>query len=179
MKPKLLLLSLPLALAAFIGWPAADDTPVPAHLAEQVSYERMAGSLHAVLDAAQETCVAQGARAPTNHAAFLRLTGRRIATSGAEFSFALRSSSPINPAALPQTEIEATTLEALAQGTQTAPSFHEETLGGRAYFTAIYPQRATSSACADCHNDQPASPRHDIREGDLMGALVIRIPREF
>lgn len=179
MKTKLFLLPLPLALAAFIGWPAANEPAAPAHLSEKVSYERMASGLHAVLDAAQETCVEQGALAPTNHAAFLRLTGRRIATGGAEFSFALRSSWPINPAAQPQTGIEAATLEALAQGTQTAPSFHEETLGGRAYFTAIYPQRATSSACVECHNEQPASPRRDFREGDLMGALVIRIPREF
>ena len=52
-------------------------------------------------------------------------------------------------------------------------------LGGRSYFTAIYPDRASLTSCADCHNRHPDSPRRDFKTGDVMGALVIRVPLEF
>lgn len=177
---------------------------VPAHLADSVSYRRMADGLHAVLRAANEAFLKEmknpahpsspeaspvspdpnetpGARlsdAAASHAEFLSRASLQIATGGAEFSFALRSPWPTRPLAAAQTQVEEEALVKLQQQPD-EPVFRDEQLGGRAYFTAIYPERATSAACADCHNQLPASPRRDFQTGDLIGALVIRIPREF
>ena len=52
-------------------------------------------------------------------------------------------------------------------------------LGGRSYFTAIYADRATLPSCVSCHNQQPRSPKKDFKLGDVMGAIVVRVPLEF
>lgn len=196
MKARLLLPLLGLgALAAWL--PAADPEPAtPAHLAGTVSYERMAEALHAVLaathnvhlraltdplgnlDTAGLAFLGQPPVRQPSHAEFLRRAARQIATRGAEFSFALRSSWPISPQGDAQTGAEVAALEQFQQNPD-RPVFTDETLGGRAYFTAIYPERASAASCVACHNAHPASPRRDFQPGDLMGALVIRIPREF
>jgi len=31
----------------------------------------------------------------------------------------------------------------------------------------------------DCHNQHPASPRKDLKVGDVMGGVVVRVPLEF
>jgi hypothetical protein len=165
------------------------DIAAPAHLADSVSYQRMADGLHAVLRAANAAWLGAetdqpGARDPASdspsasHAAFLRRTVQEIATHGAEFSFAMRSAWPISPLGAPQTGLEEEALATL-QESPGEPLFRDEQLGGRAYFTAVYPEIATSNSCVDCHNQNAASPRRDFAEGDLMGVLVIRIPREF
>lgn len=210
MKPFLPFL-VPAAVAALLAGcatPSPTEEPAaPAHLADSVSYQRMADGLHAVLRAANAAWLRDGGRSaatPTSpsdlglrtsdlqngslgarpsreidsHAAFLRQTAQEIATHGAEFSFALRSPWPISPQGAAQTGLEEEAL-ALLQKAPDQPVFRDEQLGGRAYFTAIYPERATSSSCVDCHNQHAASPHHDFKEGDFMGALVIRIPREF
>lgn len=162
-------------LAGCATAPSSGESAAPAHLADSASYQRMADGLHAVLRAANAAWLHDGGE---SHAAFLRQTAQEIATHGAEFSFALRSPWPINPLGAPQTGLEEEALAALQQSPG-EPLFRDEQLGGRAYFTAIYPERATSASCVTCHNQNAASPRHDFAEGDLMGALVIRIPREF
>jgi hypothetical protein len=57
--------------------------------------------------------------------------------------------------------------------------YGSESLGGRHYFTAVYAEVATVNACADCHNQNPASPKKDFKTGDVMGGLVVRVPLEF
>lgn len=172
------------------------EPTAPAHLADRVSYRRMADGLHAVLRAANAAWIEAEAGASAtpvspsdsglrtsdgehgSHAAFLRRTAQEIATHGAEFSFAIRSPWPISPLGAPQTGLEEEALATL-QRSPAEPLFRDEQLGGRAYFTAVYPEIATRASCINCHNQNAASARHDFAEGDFMGALVIRIPREF
>jgi hypothetical protein len=89
-----------------------------------------------------------------------------------EFTYALLSPWPINKLNAPETDVEKAGLRAVAD---TGKSFsQEETLGGKKYFTAVYPDKA-SAACVNCHNAHRDSPRHDFKVGDIMGGVVIRI----
>ena len=48
--------------------------------------------------------------------------------------------------------------------------------GGQRYFAAVYPDYAVAEACVSCHNGHKDSPRTDVKLGDVMGGVVIRIP---
>ena len=52
----------------------------------------------------------------------------------------------------------------------------QEKLGDTKYFTAVYPDYGVAPACVTCHNDHKDSPKHDFKIGDVMGAVVNRIP---
>ena len=183
------------ALAAwwlFAAEPAAEKT----HKLTTISPRKFADSLHAVIAADRaayarlvERLAIEGRRIEVSqdwrakdclpvHAQLLREAATRIQQRGAEFSYTLRSLWPINPSHGPQTEVEQAGLEALTRNPD-ANVYTEEMLGGRSYFTAIYPDKASLASCADCHNRHPDSPRRDFKTGDVMGALVIRVPLEF
>ncbi len=178
MKSKASMLSLALGALALTAW--ALGAPEKTHLARSVSMRKMADSLHAVIVADQRIYVenaAAGAGA-IGHAELLRKAGQSIQQHGAEFSYALRSLQPISRNNGPQTEAEQTGLAFVAANP--GQNFYtEEELGGRSYFTAVYAQRADLSSCADCHNANPRSPRRDLKLGDTMGGLVVRVPLEF
>lgn len=108
----------------------------------------------------------------------LRMAATSIQKRGAEFSYTLRSLWPINPSHGPQTDLEKHGLEAVSKDPET-PFYSEETLGGRSYFTAVYADRAALSSCVACHNAHPRSPRQDFKLGDVMGAVIVRVPLEF
>jgi Protein of unknown function (DUF3365) len=168
-----------------------------AHKLTTVSTRKMADSLHAVIAADRqmyaeliEQRLAAGAkRTPTAeavrevdglpvHAHFLRRAAQSIQKKGAEFSYTLRSLNPINPNNGPQSEVEQAGLEFVAKHPDEA-FYREEELGGRSYFTAVYADRATLSSCVQCHNQHEASSRRDATLGDVMGAIVVRVPLEF
>ena len=175
--------------------PGADQEKT--HKLTTVSPRKLADSLHAVIAADRESysrlvverlaieeqqlAVTEDwleKRALPTHAQMLRLSAQNIQKRGAEFSYALRSLWPINPNHGPQTEVEQLGLEYVLRHAGTN-YYAEELLGGRSYFTAIYPDRASLSSCVECHNRHPSSPRRDFKPDDVMGALVIRIPLEF
>jgi len=56
------------------------------------------------------------------------------------------------------------------------PYYTTETLGGKKYFTAVYPDKAIAKACISCHNGHKDSPRKDLKMGDVMGGVVLRLP---
>jgi PAS domain S-box-containing protein len=58
------------------------------------------------------------------------------------------------------------------------PFFRTGTLAGQEVLRFISADRATVQSCADCHNADPRSPKHDYRLGDVMGGLEIVIPIE-
>jgi hypothetical protein len=171
--------------------------PEKTHKLTTVSPRKLADSLRAVIAADRETYSAvmvqrlafdekqiavtedwQERHALPTHAQLLRMSAQSIQKRGAEFSYALRSLWPINPNHGPQTQVEQDGLEFISA--QPGTNFYtEELLGGRSYFTAVYPDRATQSSCVECHNRHPSSPRHDFKTNDVMGALIIRIPLEF
>jgi hypothetical protein len=89
------------------------------------------------------------------------------------FTYALLSPWAINKQNLPKTEVEKTGLTKVTETGQ--PYYADEKLGGKVYFTAVYPDRAVSPACVSCHNAHADSPRSDFKENDVMGGVVIRI----
>jgi hypothetical protein len=194
----------PLAgLAALTGtlaavWLFATETPAEkTHKLTTISPRKFADSLHAVIAADREAYsrlvverlageagpmkVSQDWRTenclPT-HAQLLREAATGIQRRGAEFSYTLRSLWPINPGHGPQTEVEKAGLEFVARNPGTN-FYTEETLGGRGYFTAVYADKAVSASCVTCHNQHPASPRRDFKDGDVLGGIVVRVPLEF
>ncbi len=87
---------------------------------------------------------------------------------------------PVAVAHKPQNGPKSPTEQAgLRSVAETGKGFYtEETLAGRRYFTAFYPDKAIIDACVDCHNHHDDSPRKDFVVGDVMGSVVIRIQLE-
>lgn len=94
-----------------------------------------------------------------------------------DFSYALLSLHPINRKSGPGTDLERKGLEYVA-GNPGENFYGEEELGGERYFAAVYPDYAVVEACVACHNNHKDSPRTDLKVGDVMGGVVIRIPME-
>jgi hypothetical protein len=107
-------------------------------------------------------------------AQMFRASADLAAEKGANFSYSLISLWPVNRQNAPKTPVEKEGLEAIAKNGQ--PFYKEETLGGKKYFTALYPDKAVAKACVVCHNDHKNSPRHDFKVGDVMGGVVLRLP---
>jgi hypothetical protein len=89
------------------------------------------------------------------------------------FTYALLSLWPINKQNAPKTALETDGLKKVAANGK--PIYGEEELGGKRYFTAVYPDKAVSEACVSCHNDNADSPRTDFKLNDVMGGVVVRI----
>ena len=107
-------------------------------------------------------------------AQMFRMGAERAQKSGAAFSYSLLSPWPINKQNGPKTEAEKAGLKAV---TETGKNYYtEETIVGKKYFTAAYPDKAITEACGNCHNAHQDSPRKDFKLGDIIGAVVIRIP---
>jgi hypothetical protein len=108
----------------------------------------------------------------------LRMGSEAVQQKGAEFHYILRSLWPINSKDAPQTETEKTGLEFVAEHPDTN-YYASESLGGRRYFTAVYPDTALGKACIDCHNQHQDSPRRDFKVGEVIGGIIVRVPLEF
>ncbi len=106
-------------------------------------------------------------------AQMLRMGATTVQKGDHGFTYALLSLWPINKQNAARTDVERAGLEQVAKSS--TPYYARETLGGKTYYTAVYPDKATSEACVDCHNDSADSPRDDFELGDVMGGLVIRI----
>ncbi len=91
------------------------------------------------------------------------------------FSYSLLSEWPINKQNSPKTDVEKEGLKYIAANP--GENFYgEEVLGGKKYYTAVYPDVAVAPACVDCHNEHKDTPRTDFKIGEVMGGVVIRIP---
>ena len=91
------------------------------------------------------------------------------------FTYSLQSKWPINAQNAPKTSMETEGLEYISDNP--GKNFYgTEDLGGKKFFTAVYPDVAVAAACIDCHNDHKDSPRTDFKMGEVMGGVVIRIP---
>jgi uncharacterized protein DUF3365 len=106
----------------------------------------------------------------------LRMGSKRAGEKG-RFRYALISEWAINKANLPRTDFERQGLAALVKAPE-QPFTRYETSGGQRYFMALYADRAVSEACTNCHNGHPESPRHDFKQGEVMGGVVIALPLE-
>ncbi|HTL16907.1 MAG TPA: DUF3365 domain-containing protein, partial [Patescibacteria group bacterium] len=85
----------------------------------------------------------------------LKMGSETVQRGGAEFHYILRSLWPLNPKNGPETATEKKGLQAVLEHPETN-YYSEESLGGRRYFTAVYPDRAIVPSCVECHNGFPA-----------------------
>jgi hypothetical protein len=107
-------------------------------------------------------------------AQMFRYGAEMVQEKGAGFTYALLSTWAVNKQNLPKTPVEKEGLEAVVK--TGAPYYKEETLAGKKYFTAVYPDKAVAKACVTCHNDHKDSPKRDFKMGDVMGGVVLRLP---
>jgi hypothetical protein len=179
---------------AFAGWfVLAGCASAPAEEAG-VTPRRMADALHAVMEADRtvytKTVVNrlqneekvikasehwQDDKALPLPAQMFRMGSETAAQKNQDFSYALLSQWAVNKQNAPNTEAEQAGLKHVSAD-PTSNYYSEETLGGRKYFTAVYPDIAVAPACVTCHNAHKDSPRTDFAIGDVMGGVVVRIP---
>jgi uncharacterized protein DUF3365 len=184
------LLSLAVGAALLVGCqPRADVNKAASGLGAR----DLADALHAVLSADREVYTKEVVNRLQNEdkvvkagehwkedkllplpAQMFRMGAARAREKTKAFAYALLSPWPINKQNGPHTEAEKAGLEAVAAHPE-ENRYSDETLSGVDYLTAIYPDRAVSPACIDCHNGHPDSPRKDWKLGDVMGAVVIRV----
>ena len=107
-------------------------------------------------------------------AQFLQESGRRAAEQGKGIRFRLISSWAINKEHRPTTEFERTGLTKILENTDRP--YTAVTMEGKTrIFQALYPDKAVSQHCADCHNVHPKSLKRDFKIGDVMGGMLITI----
>lgn len=107
-------------------------------------------------------------------AQMFRFGAEMVAEKGAKFSYSLISEWPVNKQNAAKTGVETEGLKAISATKQ--PFYKEEELGGKKYFTAVYPDVAVAKACIACHNAHKDSPRSDFKMGEVMGGVVLRLP---
>ena len=183
----------------FAGAGCRPDSPKKPEASQPVvtfKPQEMADALHAVIAADREVYARQVVQrlaevksanvseawktngSPPLPPHLLRPASESVQQKGAEFHYVVRSLWPINPKNAPETATEKTGLQYLLDHPD-SNYYSEESLGGRRYFTAVYPDRAIVPACVECHNQHPNSPKRDFELGDIMGGMVVRVPLEF
>lgn len=160
--------------------------------AEGVSYQELADSLHIVMESDRTVYTRTVVNRLQNEdkvikasehwkddkalplpAQMFRFGSEMVAEKQKLFTYSLLSEWPVNKQNAPRTPVETQGLKAV--GTTKKPFYQEETIGGKKYFTAVYPDVAVSPACVSCHNEHKDSPRTNFKLGDVMGGVVLRI----
>lgn len=108
-------------------------------------------------------------------AQFLIESGRLVAGNRNGLQFKLISKWAINKNNRPTNEFEETGLADILVNAD-RPVTGITTEGGIGVFQALYPDKAVSQHCADCHNVHPKSPRRDFKLGDVMGGVLVKFP---
>jgi hypothetical protein len=104
----------------------------------------------------------------------IMLPAQFIKAAGAEirsFELGLIGLTPIYKANLPKTQAETDALEKMSAD----PDLKVLTFKDGNQYKGLAADYAIVHACADCHNHHPSSVKKDFRQGDLMGAIVIRL----
>lgn len=108
-------------------------------------------------------------------AQFLALSSKIVNKKDLGLNYRLLSKWPINPQNKPVSEIESVGLTKVSE-TPNQPYFEIISQKGGQIFKAIFPDKAVTKACVDCHNNHPNSPKKDFKLGDVMGAISLSIP---
>ena len=108
-------------------------------------------------------------------AQFVLETGRIVAKQPNGIRFRLISSWPINKGNSPMSDFERTALAKILVNSD-RPYTGVTTEGKTRLFQALYPDKALSQMCADCHNVHPHSPKRNFKAGDVMGGILVTIP---
>ena len=104
----------------------------------------------------------------------IMLPAQFVKAAGTEikgFDLGLIGLTPIYKSNLPKTQAEADALKKMIAN----PELKVLTFADGNQYKGLAADYAIVQACADCHNSHPSSPRKDFRQGDLMGAIVVRL----
>src|SRR5437899_434991 len=104
----------------------------------------------------------------------IMLNAQFVKAAGAEipdFDLGLIGLTPIYKSNLPKTQVEADALKKMMVN----PELKVLTFADGNQFKGLAADHAIVQACVDCHNSHPSSPRKDFKQGDLMGAIVVRL----
>jgi hypothetical protein len=107
-------------------------------------------------------------------AQFFKEASRGLQVRGKPFRYRLVSLWPLNPENAPKNEAQRLALEKVVTHGEVVEA--EIQLDNRPYYQAIFPDRAISRACVNCHNAREESPKRDFKLNDVMGGLEILIP---
>ena len=108
-------------------------------------------------------------------AQFMMNTSRLIREKGLGLDFQLISLWPININNSPGNEFERVGLETVEYH-PIRPYIGRVIVGRKQFFQSIYPDLAVATACVECHNSHPKSPKTDFKIGDVMGGIVVTMP---
>jgi hypothetical protein len=188
MKPLVLgIASLFLLVSVYLGISsgAKDAGGIPA--------EKVADMLHSVIESNRtfytqhvvERMQAKGAAVASENwrsektlplpAQFLQESARLSVNSKAKVGYKLISLWPINKQNGAKSEAEHRGLTATQQNPE-RPYTEVVMNGADSYLMAVYADKAVSQACIGCHNAHQDSPRHDFKQNDVMGAIMIMVP---
>ena len=107
----------------------------------------------------------------------VRETSEIAELTGPNVRYRLISQWPINKANAAGTEFERRGLkEVQARPNRPYSSASIVPASPEQVFEAVYADIAVTSACVECHNTHPSSPKKDFKVGDVMGGLVISFP---
>ena len=108
-------------------------------------------------------------------AQMLLLSGLEVEELGFGLQFRLASLWPIYERNGPVTEFETKGLEAIVKD-PSKPFTGIIKRGDKEYFKAIYPDKAVSKTCVNCHNTHILSAKRDYQLGAVMGGIIISFP---
>jgi hypothetical protein len=103
------------------------------------------------------------------NAQFVKAVGTEIE----DFELGLVGVAPLYPSNRPKTQAEADALMKL----QSNPDLKVLTFADGNQFKGLAADYAIVQGCADCHNAHPKSTKKNFKQGDLMGAIVVRIKK--
>lgn len=194
MRTKRIALHVALTVGGLTLGACGGSPPAEASKTASVTPRQMADALHAVMEADRTVYTRHVVNRLQNEekvikasehwrdekalplpAQMFRMGSEMAAQKNAGFSYALLSMWPVNRQNAPKTDAEKAGLQAVVD-TKGENYYTEETLNGKMYFTAVYPDVAVAPACISCHNAHRDSPRTDFQMGDVMGGVVVRIP---
>ena len=104
--------------------------------------------------------------------------GSEIASEGSNFTYNLISPWYINDNHAPKGEFETTAMDEVIKTGE--PYKAEQEVGGKKYYSALYPDKAVAEACVTCHNTHPVHkeryPDKVFEMDEVMGGVIINIP---
>jgi len=110
-------------------------------------------------------------------AQFLAMAAERSNQKGIGMHYRLMSLWPINNKNGPKSKFENQGLEEAIKNPDRSFSQLIE-INGKHFFQAIFPDKAVTKSCVECHNNHPNSPKRDFKLGDVMGGIIINLPLE-
>jgi hypothetical protein len=103
----------------------------------------------------------------------IMLPAQFVKAAGAElkdFELGLIGLTPIYKSNLPKSKAEEDALKKMAAD----PNTKVLTFADGNQFKGLAADFAIAQSCAECHNAHPDSPKKNFKQGDLMGAIVVR-----